>query len=80
MPLKAYILIALDPAKTREAFKALRTQRTKEIKAVELISGRYDIIMTVQTVNMKSLGTLINEKIRTVDGILKTETLITLEA
>jgi DNA-binding Lrp family transcriptional regulator len=79
MALRAFVLVTLDASKTKEAYETLREKRPKGVNIVDLVSGRYDVVLDVETENIETLSKVINENVRKVSGVIKTETLITLE-
>lgn len=51
-----------------------------EISEVYSVSGRYDLIAIVRVPNNRGLATLVTEKMRDMEGITHTETLLAFKA
>jgi len=72
MATKAYILIETAVGKTREVVSALRT--IPEMKAVDAVTGPYDIIAVVEADDLNSIGELITNRVHTIGGVVRTVT------
>ncbi len=69
-----FVLIRTLPTKERDVYKALNAM--PEIKDKQALFGEYDMIIKVETADQSELGTFVVNKIRTIDGILDTKTLV----
>ncbi len=74
----AYILINTTHDRTRIVSKKL--SQIEGIQEVEEVYGEYDIIAKIVVNNLDELREVIYNKIRVIDGILRTETLISTSA
>ena len=72
MATKAYILIETAVGKTREVASALRA--IPEMKAVDAVTGPYDIIAVVEADDLNSIGDLITNRVHTIGGVVRTVT------
>ncbi len=78
MAVKAYVLVVTDPGKTRRVIQALR-----EIPGiVELyeVMGPYDIVVEIEVESLQDIPPLLGGKIRVIEGIESTTSLVTLPA
>jgi len=74
MAAKAFILIETEVGKTRDVVEALESQKTREIKSVDLVTGPYDIITVVEHDDFNAIGALVTKKIHPIPGIKRTVT------
>ena len=72
MATKAYILIETAVDKTREVVSALRFIEGAE--SVDAVTGPYDVVVVVETENLKVMGELITTKIHRIAGVTRTVT------
>ena len=74
--IKAYVLVVTDPGKTR----AVHEQIAKIPNIVELheVMGPYDIVVEIEVESLQDIPTILGERIRTLDGIQSTTSLVTL--
>lgn len=72
MATKAYILIETAVGKTREVVSALRV--IPEMRAVDAVTGPYDIIAVVEADDLNSIGELITNRVHTIGGVVRTVT------
>lgn len=70
------ILIKLKAGKDREAFDKIKELNAKEIYA---LFGQYDVLMIAEAENIKELTEFVIEKIRSVEGVDSTRTIIAAE-
>ena len=70
----AYILLETASGAIRDVANMLR--EIEELKSVDVVTGPYDIIAVVNTPDVATLGDLLAEKVRTIPGIVKTTTCI----
>ncbi len=72
----AFILINTEHDKTRLVAKKLL--KIPEVLEVHEVYGQYDIIIKIQLPTLAKLKDLLYNKIRMTEGVLKTETLLTI--
>ena len=79
MAVKAFVLIQteIEVAKTNEVAAALK-KLGGEVKSVDRVTGPYDIIVEIETEALDEISTLVDEKIRTVAGVYRTATCLTI--
>lgn len=53
---------------------AERIYKYPDVKSVYLISGGYDLLVTVDGKTLKSVSSFVNEKLATIEGVLSTAT------
>ncbi len=71
---EAIVLLCVMPGKEQQIKEAL--QQIEAVKSCRITFGEYDLLLEVSTEKIKYLGTLITKKIRSVEGVTKTATLI----
>jgi len=76
MPILAFILIEVAGDHTKSVFKTI--QRMAGVKACFMVSGGYDILVQVEAESLDALSDLLLSKIRSVDGVTKTNTCMVL--
>ena len=74
MASKAYVLLEAQAGKTDEALEKLNA--IHDIKNVSLVTGPYDIILTVEAEDLKQLGHIVSEQVQNVPGVTKTITCV----
>ncbi|MFX0087107.1 MAG: Lrp/AsnC ligand binding domain-containing protein [Candidatus Hodarchaeota archaeon] len=72
--IQAIVLLCTMPGNEQQIKEELL--KIKEVKSCRITFGEYDLILEVYTEKIKYLGTLITKKIRSVEGVTKTATLI----
>ncbi len=76
MAIKAYVLVVTDPGKTKHVHdEILKVPRIVEMHEV---MGPYDIVVEIEVESLQEIPTILGEKIRTIDGIQSTTSLVTL--
>jgi DNA-binding Lrp family transcriptional regulator len=70
----SYTLARVMPAQDKEVFKQVLA--LKEVKRVILAYGVYDMMITIETENVEELDDIVFNKIRKIEGIDSTTTLI----
>ncbi len=76
MAIKAYVLVVTDPGKTRHVHdEILKVPRVMEMHEV---MGPYDIVVEIEVDSLQDIPTILGERIRTIDGIQSTTSLVTL--
>ena len=76
MPIKAYILIVSDPVKTKNVTKQLKD--IPSITSIAEVMGPYDIVVELSVESLTEIPPILGEKVRTIDGIQNTTSLVTL--
>jgi nitrate reductase NapAB chaperone NapD len=69
----AGVLIKADPAKTKAAYEQIRS--IEGVVNLTAVFGRFDLIAMIRALDLDGASTIVG-KIRNVDGIIGTETLI----
>ena len=78
MAVRAFVLIETDVGKTKEVIVALLNQKAREIKAVDLVTGPYDIVVVVEHDDYNAIGRLVTDKIHDVPGVRRTVTCLSI--
>jgi DNA-binding Lrp family transcriptional regulator len=76
--MKAYVEISVAPGKTKTILRELR--RIHYVKEVSAVTGHCDIIASVDVVDVETLSNILLERIQSLDGITRTETLVCVPA
>ena len=71
---RAYILVETAVGKTREVAAVLRS--VEGIRSVDVVTGPYDVIATIDTPDVASMGALVTDTIHSVAGVLRTVTCV----
>lgn len=69
----AGVLIKTDPNKTKSAYEQIKG--LEGVANITAVFGRYDIVVMIKALDIEAAGKMIS-KIRSVEGVLSTETLI----
>jgi nitrate reductase NapAB chaperone NapD len=69
----AGVLIKVEPTKTKSAYERIKS--IEGVSNITAVFGRFDLVVMIRALDMDAAGKLIS-KIRGVDGVLSTETLI----
>jgi len=69
---RAYVLISTVPERTRETFS--RLQRFQAVKAIDIITGPYDMIVLLEASDADEILDLVVNEIRYIDGVKDTVT------
>ena len=72
MDTRAFILIETGVGKTRAVVSALR--EISEITSVDAVTGPYDVIVVVEAQGLNAVGSIVNSRIHTIDGVQRTVT------
>ena len=70
----AYLLIETAVGKTREVADILHS--LNGMSNVDVVTGPYDIIATIEADDMAIVGGIVTEKIHTIDGVVRTVTCV----
>lgn len=76
MAVKAYVLVVTDPGKTRGVVEAMR--EIPGIMKVQEVMGPYDLVIEVEVETLQEIPPILGERIRTIEGIESTTSLVTL--
>ncbi len=76
MSVKAYILIVTDPGKTKDAYAQIKG--IPGVAEAHEVMGPYDIVVEIEVPNLTDLAPILGTRIRKVDGIQSTTSLVTL--
>ncbi len=76
MAVKAYVLVVTDPGKTRRVVQAMR--EVPGIVEMHEVMGPYDIVVEIVVENLQEIPPILGEKIRVIEGIESTTSLVTL--
>lgn len=75
MAVKAYVLIVTNPGKTKAVLDAVR-QVAGVVESHEVM-GPYDIVAEVEVENLTDVPPILGDRIRKIDGIESTTSLVT---
>ncbi|MFQ5879475.1 MAG: Lrp/AsnC family transcriptional regulator [Dehalococcoidia bacterium] len=76
MTIKAYVLIVTDPGKTKDVH-----QTVKEVPGVveaHEVMGPYDIVAEIEVGSLAEIAPILGARVRKIDGIQSTTSLVTL--
>jgi len=76
MAIKAYVLVVCDPGKTRHVHDEIL--KVSNIVEMHEVMGPYDIVVEIEVANLQEIPPILGERIRTIDGIQSTTSLVTL--
>ena len=76
MSVKAYVLVVTDPGKTRRVKEAMRD--VPGIVEMHEVMGPYDIVVEIEVANLQEIPPILGEKIRSIEGIESTTSLVAL--
>ncbi len=74
MSTKAYLLIETYVGQTRDVANTLAG--IDGIESVDVVTGQFDIIATINAADLTAVGALVTEKIHTVPGIVRTQSCV----
>lgn len=69
----AGVLIKTDPNKTKSVYEQIKS--LEGVANITAVFGRFDIVVMIRALDIEAAGKMIS-KIRSVNGVLSTETLI----
>ena len=75
MSIKAYVLIVTDPGKTKQVFGEI--QKIQGIAELHEVMGPYDIVVELEVNSLQEIPPVLGDKIRPIDGIQSTTSLVT---
>lgn len=70
----AFVLINCLPGKTKEVLNKI--SQIPNVQYAEMVLGPYDIIAIIQASEIETIAAIIDEKIRTTDGVDETITCV----
>tara|TARA_B110000116_G_scaffold110892_1_gene96166 strand:- start:9998 stop:10231 length:234 start_codon:yes stop_codon:yes gene_type:complete len=73
----AFILLKTEPAREREVYSALTG--VPEVIETHALYGEYDLLAIVECETSKNLTSILMEKLRRIEGVRETETLIAVD-
>lgn len=76
MAVKAYVLVVTDPGKTRLVMEAMR--EIPGIVELHEVMGPYDIVTEIEVENLQDVPPILGGKIRAIEGIESTTSLVVL--
>jgi len=76
MSIKAYVLVVTDPGKTRYVVAELR--KVPNIVEMHEVMGPYDIVAAIEVENLQDIPPILGERLRAIEGIQSTTSLVTL--
>jgi DNA-binding Lrp family transcriptional regulator len=71
---RGYLLIETELGKTKEAVAAIR--KLPGVVSVDVVTGSYDAIATIQVKSLDEVGELVMERIHAIDGVSRIVTCI----
>lgn len=77
MATKVYLLVETSVGRTRDVAKNLREM--DGLEKVDIVTGPYDIVVTLNGPDMRAVGNLITGKIHSVEGVVRTVTCVAVE-
>jgi len=77
MPI-AFVFITTEPASMLKVLKALK--KIKGVKEVEMVYGLYDIVAKVEEDSISSLKNIITKRIRAINNVATTTTMMAVKA
>lgn len=69
------VLVKLMPGKEKQVLNKLRT--IKSIVHMSAVFGRWDLVLDMETDDLPRLSNIVVNEIRSIPGVLSTETLVT---
>jgi DNA-binding Lrp family transcriptional regulator len=75
MAIKAYVLIVTDPGKTKHVFDEIH--KLESIQEVHEVMGPYDIVVEITAENLQEIPRILGDRIRPIDGVQSTTSLVT---
>ena len=76
MAIKAYVLVVTDPGRTKAVAEAIRG--IPAIVEMHEVMGPYDIVVEIEVESLTDIPTILGERIRMIEGIQSTTSLVAL--
>ena len=76
-PYLAFIMLTVEPSKEKEIIEKLSAY--PEIQELHLLFGEKNILIKLRTKDINSMRNFITNKLRSIDGILKTESYLSMK-
>lgn len=76
MVVKAYVLIVTDPGKTKTVYDSL--DDVPHVVERHQVMGPYDILVEIEVESLQGVPEILGERIRVIDGIQSTTSLVAL--
>lgn len=76
MAIKTYVLVVTDPGKTRHVHEEIA--KIPNITQLHEVMGPYDIVAEIEVQSLQDIPQILGERIRVIDGIQSTTSLVTL--
>jgi DNA-binding Lrp family transcriptional regulator len=73
----AFVLVKLAAGREKDVHNAL--MKLSEIQGIRPVFGDYDIIARIETADFRNIRDIVMNKIRRIDGVMSTTTLIGVE-
>lgn len=73
--MKTFVLCKLAPGKEQTAVRAIRA--IEGVTEVYMVFGGWDVVLAAESDTVDKLSNLIVSRVRSVDGVTATETLVT---
>ncbi len=73
--IKAYVLVVANPGATKAVYTSLRG--VKGVVECHEVMGPYDIVVEIEVENLSDVPAILGEKIRTIEGVESTTSLVT---
>ncbi len=77
MPI-GFVLISVSPLRERQVFNAV--SNIPEVLELYPLFGEYDIITKIKGDSYDGIGSVVIKKIRSIDGVLDTKTLVSTDS
>lgn len=68
-----FILISTAPAKEHDVYNEL--MKVKEVVELHPLFGEYDLIAKIEANDFNSLGQIVVDRVRSIEGVIDTKTL-----
>ena len=72
---KAYVLVVANPGSTKSVYTAIRA--VQGVVECHEVMGPYDIVVEIEVENLADVPNILSEKIRTIEGVESTTSLVT---
>ena len=72
-----FVLVRVSPKHEKDVFNKL--SKLLEVIEIHSLFGEYDLLAKVESVGYESIGEIVVNKIRTIDGIIDTQTLAAID-